>query len=147
MRISDWSSDVCSSDRTLAALARCHPDDIEACARALDGAHRPRIHVFISTSPLHREHKLVMDKAQVLARAVAAVEVARTHVDDVEFSAEDALRTEPELLAEICSAALAEGARTLNIPATVGYTTTEEIGALLRYLRDNVRDPTRAVLR
>src|SRR3546814_5746125 len=110
MRISDWSSDVCSSDLaivgqvrtpTLAALARCHADDIEACARALDGAHRPRIHVFISTSPLHREHKLGMDKAQVLARAVAAVELARTHVDDVEFSAEDALRTEPEFLAEI----------------------------------------------
>src|SRR3546814_14482807 len=103
MRISDWSSDVCSSDLivrqvrtpTLAALARCHPDDIEACARALDGAHRPRIHVFISTSPLHREHKLGMDKAQVLARSVAAVELARTHVDDVEFPAADALRPDP----------------------------------------------------
>lgn len=130
---------------TLAALARCHADDIEACARALEGAHRPRIHVFISTSPLHREHKLGMDKAQVLARAVAAVELARTHVDDVEFSAEDALRTEPEFLAEICSAALAAGARTLNIPDTVGYTTPEEIRALFQYLRGNVRDAERAV--
>src|SRR3546814_4298950 len=86
-----------------------------------------------------------MDKAQVLARAVAAVELARTHVDDVEFSAEDALRTEPEFLAEICSAALAAGARTLNIPDTVVYTTPEEIRALFRYLRDNVRDADRAV--
>src|SRR3546814_4588709 len=86
-----------------------------------------------------------MDKAQGLALAVAAVELARTHVEDVEFSAEDALRTEPEFLAEICSAALAAGARTLNIPDTVGYTTPEEIRALFRYLRDNVRDPDRAV--
>src|SRR3546814_5653272 len=68
---------------TLAAPAGCHADDIEAFARAPDGGHRPRIHVFNSTSPLHREHKLGMDKAQVLARAVAAVELARTHVDDV----------------------------------------------------------------
>src|SRR3546814_10403485 len=86
-----------------------------------------------------------MDKARVLARSVAAVEQARTHVYDVEFSAEDALRTEPEFLAEICSAALAAGARTLNIPDTVGYTTPEEIRALFRYLRDNVRDADRAV--
>src|SRR3546814_13743798 len=86
-----------------------------------------------------------MDKAQVLARAVAAVELARTHVDDVEFSAEDALRTEPEFLAEIWSAALAAGARTLNIPDTVRYTTPEGIRALFRYLLDNVRDPDPAV--
>ena len=130
---------------TLATLARCHVGDIEACARALEGADRPRIHVFISTSPLHREHKLGLSKAEVLERAVMGVTLARRHVDDVEFSAEDALRTEPEFLAEICSAALAAGARTLNIPDTVGYTTPGEIRALFEYLRANVRDADKAI--
>lgn len=130
---------------TLATLARCHVGDIEACARALEGAERPRIHVFISTSPLHREHKLGLSKAEVLERAVMGVTLARRHVDDVEFSAEDALRTEPEFLAEICSAALAAGARTLNIPDTVGYTTPGEIRALFEYLRANVKNADQAV--
>jgi 2-isopropylmalate synthase len=130
---------------TIATLARCHVGDIEACARALEGAQRPRIHVFISTSPLHREHKLGLSREQVLERAVMGVELARRYVDDVEFSAEDALRTEPEFLAGICSAALAAGARTLNIPDTVGYTTPSEIRALFEYLRTNVRDAGHAV--
>ncbi len=130
---------------TLATLARCHVGDIEACARALEGAERPRIHVFISTSPLHREHKLGLSKAEVLERAVMGVTLARRHVDDVEFSAEDALRTEPEFLAEICSAALAAGARTLNIPDTVGYTTPDEIRALFEYLRANVKNADQAI--
>lgn len=129
----------------VATLARCHPGDIEACARALEHADRPRIHVFISTSPLHREHKLGLSREQVIERAIAGVTLARRFVDDVEFSAEDALRTEPEFLAEICSAALAAGARTLNIPDTVGYTTPAEIRALFEYLRANVRDAERAV--
>lgn len=130
---------------SVATLARCNSGDIEACARALERAERPRIHVFISTSPLHREHKLGMSRDEVVARAVAGVEQARRYVEDVEFSAEDALRTEPEFLAEICSAALAAGARTLNIPDTVGYTTPAEIRALFEYLRANVRDADRAV--
>lgn len=130
---------------TLATLARCHVGDIEACARALEGAERPRIHVFISTSPLHREHKLGLTQAEVLERAVMGVTLARRHVDDVEFSAEDALRTEPEFLADVCSAALAAGARTLNIPDTVGYTTPGEIRALFEYLRANVRDADKAI--
>ena len=129
----------------VATLARCNSGDIEACARALEHADRPRIHVFISTSPLHREHKLGMSRDEVLARAVAGVEQARRHVDDVEFSAEDALRTEPDFLAEICGAALAAGARTLNIPDTVGYTTPAEIRALFEYLRANVKDAHRAI--
>ncbi len=130
---------------TLATLARCHVGDIEACARALEGAERSRIHVFISTSPLHREHKLGLSKAEVLERAVMGVTLARRHVDDVEFSAEDALRTEPEFLAEICSAALAAGARTLNIPDTVGYTTPGEIRALFEYLRAHVKHADQAI--
>ncbi|GAA5082066.1 2-isopropylmalate synthase [Lysobacter panacisoli] len=125
---------------TIATLARCHTGDIEACARALDGAAHPRIHVFISTSPLHREHKLGLTRDQVLERAVMGVTLARKYADDVEFSAEDALRTEPDFLAQICSAAVAAGARTLNIPDTVGYTTPSEIRTLFEYLRAAVAD-------
>ena len=131
---------------SIATLARCHTGDIEACARALERASEPpRIHVFISTSPLHREHKLGLSREQVIERAVMGVTLARRHVEDVEFSAEDALRTEPEFLAEICSAAIAAGARTLNIPDTVGYTTPGEIRALFEYLRANVKDAHKAV--
>jgi 2-isopropylmalate synthase len=129
----------------VATLARCNSGDIEACARALEHAERPRIHVFISTSPLHREHKLGMSRDEVLARAIAGVEQARRYVEDVEFSAEDALRTEPDFLAEICGAALAAGARTLNIPDTVGYTTPAEIRALFEYLRAHVKNAHEAV--
>lgn len=125
---------------TIATLARCHVGDIEACARVLDGASKPRIHVFISTSPLHREHKLGLDRGQVLERAVMGVELARRHADDVEFSAEDALRTEPDFLAQVCIAAVAAGARTLNIPDTVGYTTPSEIRTLFEYLRASLRE-------
>ena len=130
---------------TLATLARCHDDDIVACARALEAALQPRIHVFISTSPLHREHKLGLSREQVLERAVMGVELARRYVDDVEFSAEDALRTEPEFLAEVFGAAIAAGARTINVPDTVGYTTPSEIRALFEYLRTHVRDADRAI--
>jgi 2-isopropylmalate synthase len=130
---------------TIATLARCHEGDIDACARALEHAHAPRIHVFISTSPLHRQHKLSLSREQVIERAVMGVERARRYADDVEFSAEDALRTEPEFLAQICSAAFAAGAGTLNIPDTVGYTTPAEIRALFEYLRAAIPDADRAV--
>jgi 2-isopropylmalate synthase len=130
---------------SVATLARCNDGDIQACARALEHAERPRIHVFISTSPLHRDHKLGLSREQVVERAVAGVALARRYVEDVEFSAEDALRTEPEFLAEICSAAIAAGARTLNIPDTVGYTTPGEIRALFEFLRANVVDADKAI--
>ncbi len=130
---------------TLATLARCHTGDIEACARALEHAANPRIHVFISTSPLHREHKLGLSREEVLERTAMGVRLARRYVDDVEFSAEDALRTEPEFLAEVCSVAIEAGARTLNIPDTVGYTTPGEIRALFEYLRAHTRDADRAI--
>jgi 2-isopropylmalate synthase len=117
------------------SLARCRPGDIEASARALEGAEAPRIHVFIATSPLHRQHKLGFSQAEVVDAAVRAIEHARRHVEDVEFSAEDALRTEPEFLIEVFQAAQKAGARTLNVPDTVGYTTPAEIEALFRRLR------------
>ena len=124
---------------SIAALARCHPGDIEASARALDGAAAPRIHVFISTSPLHRQHKLGMSREQVIEHAVMGVGLARKHVDDVEFSAEDAFRTEREFLVDVFEAAIQAGARTLNVPDTVGYATPVEIRALFEYLRANVK--------
>jgi len=130
---------------TLAALARSHQGDIEACAQALEGAQHPRIHTFISTSPLHREHKLGLSKDEVIERAAFGVRLARRYVDDVEFSAEDALRTEPEFLVEIFDAAVEAGARTLNVPDTVGYTTPAEIRTLFEYLRARVRNAEHVV--
>ena len=123
---------------SIAGLARATRGDVEACARAIEKAERPRIHTFISTSPLHRLHKLNMDRSQVLDAAVAAVSLARQYVDDVEFSAEDAIRTEPEYLVEIFSAAIAAGATTLNVPDTVGYSTPGEVRALFARLKREV---------
>lgn len=119
----------------LAALSRCHDDDIVASARALEHARRRRLHLFISTSPLHREHKLRMSRAEVLDRAVEAITYGRQHFDDIEFSAEDALRTEEDFLVDIFTAAAAAGATTLNVPDTVGYTTPGEIRGLFQRLR------------
>ena len=126
---------------TVCALARCQRGDIERAAAALEGAQCGRIHLFLSTSPLHREHKLNMSRAQVLDTAVAAVARARGLCDEVEFSAEDALRTEPEFLAEVFAAVAAAGAGTLNAPDTVGYATPAEVAALFAYLRECVPDP------
>lgn len=125
---------------TIAGLARCVPGDIDSAARALEGARRSRIHLFLSTSPLHREHKLGMSKEQVIEAAVRSVERARQLCHEVEFSAEDALRTEPEFLVEVFNAAAAAGATTLNAPDTVGYTTPSEMFELFTYLRKNVRN-------
>ena len=115
---------------TLCVLSRCLPGDIEASARALQGSLHPRIHLFLSTSPLHREYKLRMDRDQVLEAIARSVAHARTLVDDVEFSAEDALRTEEDFLAEAIAVAIAGGATTINLPDTVGYTTPNEIRGL-----------------
>ncbi|GLQ86701.1 2-isopropylmalate synthase [Dyella flagellata] len=130
---------------TVCALARCQTGDIDTSARALERAHRSRIHLFLSTSPLHREHKLGMSKQQVLDTAVASILHARKYCADIEFSAEDALRTEPEFLVEVFSAAIAAGATTVNVPDTVGYTTPAEIFDLFTYLRQHIRDAHKAV--
>ncbi len=123
---------------SVCGLARCQAGDIEAAARALEKARAPRLHLFLSTSPLHREFKLRKSRAEVVDMAGEAVRRARALCDDVEFSAEDGLRTEPEFLVEVFDAAVAAGAATLNVPDTVGYTTPAEITALFRYLRDHV---------
>nr|WP_266170865.1 2-isopropylmalate synthase [Dyella subtropica] len=130
---------------TICGLARCQPGDIDTTGRALESAQHSRIHVFLSTSPLHREHKLGMSKAQVIDTAVAAIERAHGLCHEVEFSAEDALRTEPEYLAEVFSAAIAAGATTLNAPDTVGYTTPAEMAELFAYLRQHVKGAERVV--
>ena len=123
---------------TLAVLSRCLPTDIEASARALEGAAKPRLHVFLSTSPLHREHKLRMSKDEVLESTAKHVALARSFIDDVEFSTEDGTRTEEDFLAEVIAVAIASGASTINVPDTLGYTTPDEIRGLFRRLIANV---------
>ena len=113
-------------------LARAKPADIETCARAIGTAPRRRIHTFIATSDLHLTRKLHMTRSEVLAQVGDAVAYARTFVDDVEFSAEDASRSDREFLYEVLDAAMAAGATTLNIPDTVGYATPDEYADLIR---------------
>ncbi len=124
----------------VAAFARCRFSDVERAAQALKHAKRPRIHACIATSPIHLKYKLKKSQAQVVEEAVAAVEQARRYVDDVEFCTEDGSRTEPEFLEQITRAAVAAGARTVNIPDTVGYTTPKEYGALIRRIVDALGD-------
>jgi 2-isopropylmalate synthase len=116
----------------VAALARACPKDIERAAEALTGAKRPRIHTFIATSDIHLKYKLRKSRQQVFDDAVSAVELARRYTDDVEFSAEDGARTDPDFLEQISKAVVAAGARTVNIPDTVGYAIPEEFAALIR---------------
>jgi 2-isopropylmalate synthase len=124
----------------VAALARCTRMDVERAAESLRKARRPRIHTFLATSDIHLKHKLKMSRQQVLDNAVAAVELARSYVDDVEFSAEDGARTDADYLEQISRAVVAAGARTVNIPDTVGYSTPDEyaeiIGRVVKALGD-----------
>jgi 2-isopropylmalate synthase len=121
------------------SLARASEADIDAAWRGLRATEERRVHIFLGSSPIHRAAKLKMTTDQVLETADHAVRYARTRFDDVEFSPEDAIRTEPEFLAEICEVAAAAGATTLNIPDTVGYATPTEIGDLFRTLIARVR--------
>ena len=124
---------------TVCSLARAVKKDIETAGEALKGAVKPRIHTFIATSPIHREFKLKMTKEQIVERAREMVAYAKTFVEDVEFSAEDALRTEKEYLVDVYEAAIEAGATTLNVPDTVGYRTPNEMFELIKYLRENVK--------
>ncbi|MFT3754778.1 MAG: 2-isopropylmalate synthase [Pseudoxanthomonas sp.] len=119
---------------TLAVLSRCLEADIDTSLRALESAAKPYLHVFLSTSPLHREHKLRMNKEQVLESVRKHVAYAKQHIDQIEFSAEDATRTEIEFLAQVVEVAIAAGATTINLPDTVGFTTPEEIREMFRKL-------------
>jgi 2-isopropylmalate synthase len=121
-----------SAPPIVCGLARAKPADIETCAHAIGAAPRRRIHTFIATSDLHLARKLHMTRTEVLAQVGDAVAYARTFVDDVEFSPEDASRSDSEFLCEVLAAAIAAGATTLNIPDTVGYATPDEYSDLIR---------------
>ncbi|MBV9622169.1 MAG: 2-isopropylmalate synthase [Gammaproteobacteria bacterium] len=121
------------------ALARCNAEDIELAARALAPAAQARLHVFLATSAIHRQYKLNMAQEEILRLAAEGVARARELSADVEFSPEDASRTELEFLAQVVETAVAAGASTINIPDTVGYTVPDEFAELFRYLRKNVR--------
>ncbi|HAC05697.1 MAG TPA: 2-isopropylmalate synthase, partial [Gemmatimonadetes bacterium] len=112
------------------ALARTTPGDIEAAAEVLEGAERGRIHTFIATSDIHLERKLGISGAECVDRAGEAVTQARSLVDDVEFSAEDATRTDIDFLCEVIGVAVSAGATTINIPDTVGYAVPAEISKM-----------------
>ena len=116
----------------IAALARCHSKDVERAAWALGPAPRRRIHVFIATSDLHLERKLRISRDECLRIAMAAVRLARNHTDDVQFSAEDATRTDPDFLWQMIEAVIQAGAKTINLPDTVGYSTPDEVGAFFQ---------------
>jgi 2-isopropylmalate synthase len=132
-------------DRSICALSRTSPEDVERAARALEKAASPRIHVFIATSDIHLEHKLRMNRDQVLEEVTRSVTQARNCCDDVEFSAEDATRSDWDYLVRVFDAAVAAGATTLNLPDTVGYTTPDEYGRLTRYLMERVDGADRVV--
>lgn len=123
---------------TIAALARTRPQDIDRAYAAIRGADRPRIHTFISTSPIHRDKKLRMNREQVLAETARAVAQARALTPDVEFSAEDATRTELDFLVEVFTAAVENGATTINVPDTVGFALPAEFVEILDQVRARV---------
>ena len=124
----------------VAALARANTGDVNRAAESLKAAKRPRIHIFIATSDIHLKFKLKKTRQQVLDEAVAAVQLARNYTDDVEFSAEDATRTEPEYLEEVSRAVVAAGARTVNLPDTVGYSIPFEYGVLINRIHRALGD-------
>ncbi len=123
----------------ICGLARCNRGDIELVAKAVQPAAKSRIHVFLATSAIHRQYKLNMAREEIIRTAVEGVKVAREFAEDVEFSPEDASRTELDFLTEVVEAVIEAGATTVNIPDTVGYTVPDEFAELFRYLRKNVR--------
>lgn len=130
----------------IAGLARAVEKDIKTCYDALKNAKKFRIHTFIATSPIHREYKLKMTKKEVIKNAVNAVKYAKTFTENVEFSAEDAARTEKEFLAEVTEAVISAGTIAVNIPDTVGYTTPQEFYEIISYLKKNVKNIDKAIL-
>ena len=130
----------------ICGLARCNDQDIDRAWEALKDAPAPRIHVFLATSAIHREFKLKMDKAEIIRRAVAGVRRAAGYCADIEFSPEDAARTEIDFLCEVVTAAIDAGATTVNIPDTVGYAVPEQMGRVIRTLCERVPNIDRAVI-
>ncbi|PIF01391.1 MAG: 2-isopropylmalate synthase [Maribacter sp.] len=131
---------------TVCGLTRAVKKDIEVAAEALKPAKTPRIHTGIGTSDSHIKHKFNSDKEAIIERAVSAVSYAKTFVEDVEFYAEDAGRTDNGFLARVCEAVIKAGATVLNIPDTTGYCLPEEYGAKMKYLKENVTGIHKAIL-
>lgn len=131
---------------TVCGLTRAVKKDIEVAAEALKPARIPRIHTGIGTSDSHIKYKFNSNKDAIIERAVAAVSYAKTFVEDVEFYAEDAGRTDNEFLAKVCEAVIKAGATVLNIPDTTGYCLPEEYGAKMKYLKENVKGIHKAIL-
>lgn len=129
-----------SDKMRVCSLARAVSKDIEAAGKAVSPAQNKRIHTFIATSPIHMEFKLKMAPDEVIKRAVEAVQYARTFVDDVEFSCEDATRSEISFLKEICDAAIEAGAKTINLPDTVGYRLPSEMAKFIKEMSDYIGD-------
>jgi 2-isopropylmalate synthase len=133
-------------DSKVAGLCRCLEKDIDAAREALAKAAAPRIHVFLATSPVHMEYKLKMTQEQVLEQAAACVKYAKKFCDDVEFSAEDAFRSDPDFVCKVFGAAIEAGARTVNFPDTVGYAMPDEFGRRIKYVKEHTPLMERAVL-
>jgi 2-isopropylmalate synthase len=131
---------------TICSLARALESDIERAGEALKPAERKRIHTFIATSPIHMKYKLKMSPEEVLERAVKAVKFARNFTDDVEFSAEDAFRSDREFLFKVFEAVIDAGAKTINVPDTVGYAIPEEFGQLIEDIKNNVPNIDKAII-
>ncbi|MBQ1187232.1 MAG: 2-isopropylmalate synthase [Clostridia bacterium] len=125
---------------SVASLSRALEKDIDCAWEAVKNAADPRIHTFIATSPVHMEYKLKMSPEQVIERTAAMVKYASKYTSNIEFSCEDAMRSDPDFLVRVCDAAIKNGAKVLNIPDTVGYTTPNEMRAMIEYLIKNVPD-------
>ncbi len=131
---------------TICALARSREDDIAKAKGALAAAAKRRIHVFLATSAIHREFKLKMDKSQIIERAISSVKLAKEFCDDIEFSPEDAVRTELDFLCEVVEKTIDAGATTVNIPDTVGYATPSHYFKVISYLKANVPNISKAII-
>jgi 2-isopropylmalate synthase len=130
----------------ICGLARCNPDDIDKVYAAVKGSDNHRIHVFVATSAIHREYKLKMAKEEIIKNAVSAIKMARELCDDVEFSPEDAGRTDIGYLSEVVEAIIDAGAKTINIPDTTGYTMPLEFGKKIAELKSRVKNIDEAVI-
>lgn len=131
---------------SVASLARSVPKDIDAAYEAVKNAVSPRIHIFLATSPIHMEYKLKMSPEKVLETIEAMTKYAKKYIDDIEFSAEDAMRSEPNFLAKVVYTAIKAGAKTVNIPDTVGYAVPHEMAERITFLRERVPNIDKAVI-
>lgn len=131
---------------TIAALARAQAQDVDRAWEAIKHASDPRIHVFLATSPIHMQHKLRMNEEEVITTVNASVARARDYTDNVEYSPEDATRSDPDFVVAVCQAAVEAGATTVNIPDTVGYATPGDYGVLIRRVVDDVKGPREDVV-